>query len=110
MKEIIDRLQGWANAKIPVSPGMWIDESFKLLALYGEAADKLLDIETEVARAKWQYKNSVMKCTNVDAENYVSTLDIYKQMNALKNSISLMDKYILLAKKRATLASDEIKY
>lgn len=109
MQEILDRLQGWANAGIPVSPGMWIDEVFKLLAFVGSENDKLADLETKVALAKWDYKFS-HKCSDAEAESYKRTLDIYNEMHKQEALVKLLDEYIRTAKKRATLASDEIKY
>ena len=109
MQEILDRLQEWARAGIPVAPGMWVDEAMKLLAFVGSENDKLADLRTKVALAKWDYKFS-HKTSDADAESYKKTLDIYNEMEKQDALVKLLDEYIRTAKKRATLASDEIKY
>lgn len=109
MEEVINRLQEWAKSNHPVPPGVWIDESMKLLAFIGEESDRVIELEHQVALEKWNYK-STNKSSDADAESYKKTLDVYKELQRSKEKVALMDKYILLAKKRATLASDEIKY
>ena len=109
MKEIIERIQGWSSAGVPVPPGVWIDEAMKLLNFVGEAGDKLAELESTVAIAKWNYK-TVNKCSDAEAESYKRTLSTFQEMKKMEGTVKLLDEYIRLAKKRATLASDEIKY
>ena len=109
MQEIIKRIQDWSSAGVPVPPGVWIDEAMKLLNFVGEAGDKLAELESAVAIEKWNYKSS-HKCSDAEAESYKRTLDIFKEMKKMEGTVKLLDEYIRLAKKRATLASDEIKY
>lgn len=109
MEEVISKLQNWAKSGTPIPPGFWIDESMKLLAFIGQESDRVIELEHQVAKEKWNYK-STNKSSDADAESYKKTLDVYVELQKAKERVALMDKYILLAKKRATLASDEIKY
>jgi hypothetical protein len=109
MEEILNKIQGWASAGIPVAPGVWVDEAFKLLAYVGSENDKLADLETQVALEKWNYKFS-HKCSDAEAESYKRTLDIFNKMKKQEALVKLLDEYIRMAKKRATLADTEIKY
>lgn len=109
MKETIDKIQSWVSSGVPIPPGVWIDEAMKLLNFVGEAGDKLAELESAVAIEKWNYK-SAHKCSDAEAESYKRTLEIFKEMKKMEGTVKLLDEYIRLAKKRATLASDEIKY
>lgn len=110
MNEIFQKMQQWADSGVVVAPGVWIDEAFKLLAYIGKSSDALIELDHQIAKEKWNYKSSKPKVTNVDAENYIETLDIYLQREKLKKDIDLAHEYVLMAKKRATLADTEIKY
>jgi len=109
MEDILNRMQGWATSGIPVAPGMWVDEAFKLLAFVSKENDKLVDLETKVALEKWNYKFS-FKCSDAEAESYKRTLEVFNQMKKQEALVKLLDEYIRMAKKRATLADTEIKY
>jgi hypothetical protein len=110
MQEILDTLEGWAKSKVPVPPGMWVDEALKLLSFYGEECDKLADLKTAVAREKWNFKNSALKITNADAESYKETLDLTNKLNKQDFLVKRIEEYIRTAKKRASLADTEMKY
>ena len=109
MKEIIDRIQSWVSSGVPVAPGVWIDEAMKLLNFVGETGDRLAELESQVAIEKWNYR-AQHKCSDAEAESYKRTLDVFKEMKKTEGTMKLLDEYIRLAKKRATLASDEMKY
>lgn len=110
MNEIFQKMQDWADSGTVIPPGVWVDEAMKLLAYIGKSSDLLIELEHELAKEKWNFKSSKLKCSNVDAENYIETLDLYKQKRKLENDIKLMNDYVLMAKKRASLADTEIKY
>lgn len=108
MKETIERLQGWVRDGLPIAPGLWIDEAMRLLSYYGEESDRLSDLETAVAQAKWDYKEE-NDCSDAQAESYKRTLPVYNQMRKQESVVRMIDEYVRLAKKRATLASDELR-
>lgn len=110
MNEIFQKMQGWAESGAIIPPGVWIDEALKLLSYIGKASDALIELDHQLAKEKWNFKSSKPKVTNVDAENYIETLDLYVQKKQLESDIKLMNDYVLMAKKRATLADTEIKY
>lgn len=109
MKEVIARLQGWVTDGLPIAPGMWVDEAMKLLAFYGEESDALYELESQVANEKWKYKKD-NNCSDAEAESYKRTLDCFKAYRKQESIIKLLEEYIRLAKKRATLADTEVKY
>lgn len=108
MYEVIDKLQKWVREGVPIPPGLWVDEAMKLLSFYGEQSDKLAELESEVAKSKWQYKKE-NSCSDAEAESYKRTLDCFKNFKKQEGTLKMLDEYIRLAKKRATLANDEMK-
>ena len=108
MKEVIERLQKWVKEGVPIPPGLWIDEAMKLLAFYGEQSDIIAELESQVAKEKWKYKTE-HACSDAEAESYKRTLDCFKDFKKKEGTLKMLDEYIRLAKKRATLANDEFK-
>lgn len=105
---VIERLQAWVRDGNPIAPGLWIDEAMRLLAFYGTESDRLVDMETVKSRVKWDYKQD-NDCSDAQAESYVRTTQEYAQWRKQEQLVKQLDEYIRLAKKRATLASDEMK-
>lgn len=107
--ESLNTIQQWVSSGVPVAPGMWIDEAMKLLSEMGKASDNLAELESEVANAKWNYKQE-KSCSDAEAESYKRTLPIFKAYKKQEGTLKLIEEYIRLAKKRATLADTEMKY
>lgn len=108
MKETIERLQDWVRDGLPIAPGLWIDEAMRLLAFYGTESDRLVDMEIVKNRVKWDYKTD-NDCSDAQAESYVRTTDEYSAWRKQEQTVKQLDEYIKLAKKRATLASEELR-
>lgn len=106
---MIAKLQKWVSDGLPIAPGLWIDEAMRLNAYYGEESDRLADLENEVARIKWDYmvENDV---SDAKAESYKRTTHTYVQFRKQEQKVKMVDEYIRLAKKRATLADSEFKH
>jgi len=109
MNQVIERLQQWVKEGLPIPPGLWVDEAMKLLVFYGEQSDLCADLESEVAKSKWNYRKE-HSCSDAEAESYKRTLDVFKQFKKQEGTVKMLDEYIRLAKKRATLADNELKY
>lgn len=109
MHEIFKRLQDWAGSDVALPPHVWIDEAFKLLNFVHEESNRLADLKSQVAREKWNYRQT-HKTSDADAETYKKTLLVYNEMEKVEANLKLLNDYIQLAKKRATLADTEIKY
>lgn len=107
--ESIKTIQSWVSGGVPIAPGMWIDEALKLLSAMGEASDLLAELEQEVAIAKWTYKKE-HNCSDAEAESYKRTLPCFKAYKKQEGTLKLIEEYVRLAKKRATLADTEMKY
>lgn len=108
MKDVIEKIQGWVRDGLPIAPGLWIDEAMRLLAYYGEESDKLVELEQSVSRMKWTYME-VSGSSDAKAESYKKTTDEYANFKKQEQLVKMVDEYIRLAKKRATLAGDEFK-
>lgn len=106
IQTIIDGLERDVREQVPISPQRWVESAQQINILISSEHQKLFDLQQQVAQAKValiEAGDSVAKATTK-----VEALDIFRKANIQKAYITQLEEHIRLAKKMATLASDEM--
>lgn len=105
---ILKAMKAWVTNKEIQSPSTWLDGALKLNILIGDEHEKLFELESQVAKEKFarlQAQNCSVAKINVEIES----LPIYKEYRLQKAKIDQINEFIKIAKKQATLKSEEMR-
>jgi hypothetical protein len=104
---ILGALKGWVEQKQPIPPSTWVEAAAKMNILLGDEIAKQYELEQIVAKMRVEHiKNGD---TVAKAEAKIRALDEYKHMKLQEAKVKLIQEQIRLAKKQATITSDEMK-
>ena len=103
--DILDVLEKWAEEKMPVDPGAYLDAALKLAALMGNEADKLYLMEQNVAKTRVEYLQGGM--TSAAAKVHIEASDEYRACRTQKSLLNRIEETIRLSKARSRLAIEE---
>lgn len=104
---IIGYLQKQIEAKLPVSPHIWVESAEKMNILVSDESDKLYDLAQKVAQMKVEHITNKMSVSEAKAR--VEATDEYREMCKQKAKIERIFEHIRLAKIRARAAGDEAR-
>lgn len=106
IQTIISDLERDVREQVPISPQRWVESAQQINILISSEHQKLFDLQQKVAQEKVAFienGDSVAKATTK-----VEASDTFRKMNVQRAYISQLEEHIRLAKKMATLASDEM--
>lgn len=103
---ILDTMKKWVEEKHPISPAQWLDAGAKLNILRGDYDDLYFDLESLLAKEKAQLLSS-QEMTSSKAESIIKAKDEYKDMRKLGAKIKMIEEFIRISKKQATLKETE---
>lgn len=104
---ILDFLQERVEQKQPIPPDVWLESAGKLNVLIGDEHDRYWALRQEVAKQQSTLVEN--RQTVARAKLAIEATDIYREMRQQESKISRIEEHIRIAKKFATLKSDEIK-
>lgn len=105
---IIGTMKSWVEERQPISPSKWIDASAKLNIFLGDENNKLYDLEHILANKKFDLlMDPDMKVNKANA--IIEATEEYRDYRKQNAKIKQIQEFIRIAKKQATLASEEIK-
>jgi len=104
---IIEQMKEWVEEKHPISPSLWLDSALKINVMIAEEDLKLVNLESEVSKLKWQYKLE-NETSVAESESYVRASDKYKEWKLQDAKLKQIQEYIRLAKKFASLKETEM--
>ncbi len=105
---ILNAMKSWVANKQIQSPSTWLDGALKLNVLIGEEHDKLFELESKVAQRKLEVLEA-QNCPVARANLIIEAEPIYKEYRRQKARIDQINEFIKIAKKQATLKSEEMK-
>jgi len=107
-KQILTKMQEWASERKALSPSSWIDACQRLNVLLANDADELVTKQHEVAKMKSLLLSSKDSKVN-KATVAIEATPEYLEVKKLEAHIKRCEESIRIAKKRATMADNELK-
>lgn len=104
---IMDWLRKQVEEKNPVSPLQFLEAAVKLEALMGNETDKLADAEHAVSVLKLSYLKSQDKRNVSEAKAFVEASEEHLLARKQRGRVDQIKEFVMLAKKYATLKSEE---
>lgn len=104
---VLEWFQGAVKDKNPIAPSLWVDAGMQMNVLRAEYDDKLIDMESTLAKRKAALLEGDM--TAAKADILIRATDEYKDIRKLSALLKRVDEFIKLSKKRAQMASDELR-
>ena len=104
---ILDWMKTQAAEKVPISPARWLEASIKLEILSSDETDKLIDLETAVAKIRLTALDETGAAAK--AKIIIEASDPYNQLRKQKKKCDRIDEMVRLSKKFAQLKSDELR-
>lgn len=104
---VMDWFQEAVRSKQPIPPSMWVDAGMQMNVLRAEYDDKLIDMECDLAKKKATLMEGDM--TSAKAETLIRATDEYREIKKLSALLNRVEELIRLSKKRAQMASDELR-
>lgn len=93
--------------RVPISPHLYLEAATSLNILSGDEVDKLIDMEQKIAELR--ASAMVTEKTAVAAKIFVEALPEFAQLRRQRHKIETIKEAVRLAKKTATLKSDEMR-
>jgi hypothetical protein len=106
LEEILTQMKKIVDENQVVNPAQWLDYAVRLNILKDEIEQRFYILEHNLAIKKKQLIEKDM--TVAKAESYIKADEEYLKMNLIKGKIKMIDDFIKLAKKYATIQSDNI--
>lgn len=107
----VDGLLSWfaeqASTNAPLDPLMYIEAGTKLQALAGNEADKLIELEFEVAAIRQAYLEEYG--TGVKAKIHIEATAPYKEMKKQKARCEQIENMVQLSKHWARIKNDQMR-
>lgn len=106
INNIIGVLTKWTEEKQPINPELWIDSAMKLNVLKEDALNgKIIALQSSLAQKR--YNLLLEGKTAAFARIAVEADPEYSEYKILEARVKFIEEHIRLAKKRATMASDD---
>ncbi len=106
--DILKVLQEWAENKVPVDPGAYLEAAMKIMSLVGNETDRLFELEQQIA----EFKSGLMETENMTAAKAkikAEASPIFTEARKLKAKIDRVYEMVRLAKVRARMGAEEFK-
>lgn len=101
---ILSWLKDQTENKRPISPHLYLEAATALNILSSDEVDKLIDMESELAKARAQIGG-----TAAGAKIAVEALPLYGEARKQRAKIEMIKEAVRLAKRTAVLKSDEMR-
>lgn len=106
-----DKILNWmheqAANKEPIDPLRWLEAAIKLEILSSDETDKQIELESKVASIRAGALNTLQVAAK--AKIFVEATDEFKEMRRQQKKCEQIMEMVRLAKKFATLKSDELR-
>ena len=111
METTVDSIVTYFNKcvaeKKPISPNEWIEGASRLNVLKGNEYDKLFELEQQCAKMESEYLEADM--TSTRAKTFTKSSELWKNCQKQKAKIKIIEDFILLAKKNASLTMEAMR-
>lgn len=91
--------------KESIPAGHWLEASLYLTVLIGEEHDKLLELQQEIAKMKYEQITKGSKVNQANA--FIETTDIYKTYCKQKAFIEQVEELVRISKLQARMKDNE---
>ena len=104
---IIEWLKTQQENRVPISPHLYLEAATALNILSSDEVDKLIDMESKLAVLRATAMST--EKTAVAAKIFIEAMPEYGEVRKQRAKIEMIKEAVRLAKKTATLKSDEMR-
>lgn len=107
VNSIIEYFEKSVAERKPLAPQLYLDGALKLNVLKGGEYDKMFELEQKVSLLESKYLEEGM--TSARAKTFTKSSPLWLELQKQKARCKLIEDFILLAKKNATLISEQMR-